>query len=297
MTNLDVLKVFLEVVKLGSFAEAARKLNQPTTTISRKIQQLEEELGARLIHRTTRSQSLTEAGALAVPKAEAVLASLQELTDEVSQKVHSPKGTLKIAGPATILRDFATAFAKFSTQYPDVQLQFESSSRYQNLIDDHLDFAFRVGPLSDSSVIARRIQTISNYVVASPSFLEGKTPPEQPTDLSNWRCIRTHIEGFESPWVFSNEKKTQLVQPKGQFLSDDLAFCLKLTQQGIGVAYLAENLVRSYLENKTLEAITFKGWKPTARDLFLVYQEKAYLPPKSRAFVEFFAGSENFRSI
>lgn len=295
MNNLESLRVFLEVVKQGSFAEAARHLNQPTTSISRKIKQLEDELGARLIHRTTRSQSMTEAGAAALPKAEAVLASLRELTDEMSRKRHSPDGLLSISGSATILHYLAPTFARFSRQFPDVSLHFESASRYQNLIDDRLDFAFRVGPLTDSSLIARRIMPMTSCLVASPSFLRGKTFPTHPSQISSLPCLRSQIDGYVTPWTLSKEGEQYQIQSDGHFMCDDLVLCLKMAEQGMGIAYLPENLVRSHIEDGTLLPM-LKDWLPEERDLYLVYQEKSYLPPKSRAFVEFLTNEKSFDS-
>ena len=296
MNNIEALKVFVEVAKQGSFAEAARHLNQPTTTVSRKIKLLEEELGTLLIHRTTRTQSLTEAGDAVLTKAEAVLASLQELSDEVTQNAHSPKGALRISGPATVLKEFAPVFAAFSKEFPDISLRFESSSRYQNLIDDRLDFAFRVGPLTDSTVIARRITPMSNSLVASPSFLKGKTVPVHPSELSSWRCIRSHINGYETPWTFSHKDGDTLqVHPNGQLVSDDLTFCLKMAIEGLGLAYLSDDLIKPHIDNQSLSRVTINDWVPTTRDLYLVYQEKSYLPPKSRAFLDFFSDRKNYR--
>ncbi|MFY0596470.1 MAG: LysR family transcriptional regulator [Cognatishimia sp.] len=295
MKHTDALKVFVEVVRQGSFAEASRTLNLPTTTVSRKIKLLEEELGLLLLHRTTRSQTLTEAGEGLLPKAEAVLASLQELMDDISDNAHSPKGMLSISGPATVLREYTPVFARFLRKYPDISLRFEGSSRYQNLIDDRLDFAFRVGPLTDSSIIARRVQTMRNYLVASPSFLSGKTLPKHPLELSNWPSIRSHINGYEAPWVFSSENGENLqVHPNNYVVSDDLSFCLNMAIEGMGVAYLSDHLIDRYLEDQSLVALTFGEWEPVSRDVFLVYQEKSYLPPKSRAFIEFFSNSKNY---
>lgn len=297
MKQIEALKVFVEVVRQGSFAEAARHLNQPTTTVSRKIKSLEDELGVLLLYRTTRSQSLTEAGEAVLPKAEAVLASLHELTDHAADKTHSPKGALSISGPATVLRYFSGEFAGFQRTYPDISLRFEGTGRYRNLIDDRIDFAFRVGPLADSSVVARRIRTMSNFVVASPSFLEGRSMPSHPMDLASWPCIRSHIAGFEAPWVFSSKNEGSLqVQPSGYIASDDLTLCLEMALEGMGLAYLSDHLVESHLEDQSLVRVTPGDWEPVSRDLFLVYQEKTYLPPKSRAFIEFFSNSKIFRT-
>lgn len=294
MKHVEALKVFVEVVRKGSFAEAARTLNQPTTTVSRKIKLLEDELGVLLLHRTTRSQTLTEAGEGILPKAEAVLASLQELMDDTSDNAHSPKGMLSITGPATVLREYTPDFARFLRKYPDISLRFEGSGRYQNLIDDRLDFAFRVGPLTDSSVIARRVQNMKNYLVASPSFLKGKTLPKHPSELSDWPSIRSHIDGYEAPWAFSNKNGANFqVHPSNFIVSDDLSLCLNMVIEGMGIAYLVDHLVKRHLEDQSLVVLTLGDWRPVSRDLFLVYQEKSYLPPKSRAFIEFFSDKEN----
>jgi DNA-binding transcriptional LysR family regulator len=290
MKNAEFLKLFLEVARRGSFVEAARHLNETTTTVSRKIRQLEAELGVLLLHRTTRSLALTEMGERLVPKAEAAIASIQELTDEVDQHAHVPTGTLNISAPATIFQDLAPLLAKFARQYPDIDFRFHSSGRYKDLVKSRLDFAFRIGPLSDSSIIARPIASVDYCLVARPECLIGRVMPRHPAELEDWPCIRTHIDDFIGPWNFSRNGETYNLESDGHILSDDLTFCIQMTLEGLGLALLPRKLVQPYLEDRTLIPL-LEDWMPASRELYLVYQAKSYLPPKSRALIDFLTGN------
>ncbi len=289
MIDSVALNVFLEVARRGSFAEAARHLNQPTTTLSRKVQQLETELGARLFHRTTRSMSLTEVGKRLLPKAELAAEALLDLKGEVDLHAVSPTGTLRISGSGTVLQRYACLFAAFCVKYPNVGFHFESSSRYRDLAHDGLDFAFRVGPLEDSSLIARQISSIRYVLVASPDFLNRTGHLKHPSDLINRPCIQTHVDGLLIPWRFSKDGEAFDLQSEGHVVSDDLHFSRQLAVEGAGLAYLPHGVAYSSLERGLLSCV-LENWMPESRDLYLVYANRQILPFKTSVFLEFMLG-------
>ncbi len=286
MNNSEGLILFLEVAKQKSFADAARKLNQSTTTISRKIQQLESELNARLFHRTTRSVSLTEVGERLLPKARLVIESMRELRNEVDQYSSMPSGTLHISAPSTILIRFASFFAEFTELYPSIRFNFESSSRYSNLTKNRFDFAFRVGPLSDSSLISLPIAKFRNVLVCKKELVNQKATIEHPSELVDWPCIRVHIDGLLIPWNFVSEDESFDLESKDDILSDDLPVAIELALEGLGVANLPISVVHKYIEAGKLVSI-LDNWMETERELHLVYSNRQYLPSKSKAFIDF----------
>jgi DNA-binding transcriptional LysR family regulator len=286
MNESNGLILFLEVARQGSFAEAARNLHQSTTTISRKIQQLESELGARLFHRTTRSVSLTEVGERLLPKARLVIESMRELKGEVDQYSSMPTGTLHISAPSTILQHLASLFSEFSTLYPSIRFNFESSSRYSNLTKHRFDFAFRVGQLSDSSLISLPISTFRNVLVCNKKLVDQREVIAHPSTLVNWPCIRNHIDGFLLPWRFSLDGESVDLESEGDILSDDLPVAVQLAIEGLGVANVPIALAHKYIERGELICI-LDNWMATERELHLVYSNRQYLPSKSKAFIDF----------
>lgn len=288
MYDFERLRVFLEIVRHKSFAKAARHLNQPTTTVSRKLKTLEAEVGAILIRRSTRSLSLTELGEKFRPKAEAVIAAYQDLSDEVEQNNRAPSGTLNISGPPAILLKLAADLSAFSQHYPEVSLQLDSSSQNRNLVEHQLDFVFRSGPLVNSALIARLIDDIEFSLVASPTFLANRAPPKDPKDVAQWHSIRTYIDGVLTPWSMSHKDRVEILDPVPLIKTDDLLLAREFAILGSGIALLPKSLVQPCLDSGVLQCV-FPDWAPLSRPLYLVYQEKSYLPPKCRAFIDFFS--------
>ena len=281
MKYSEELSVFLEVARRGSFAEAARTLNLPTTTISRKVQQLEFELNVRLFNRTTRSLSLTEVGERLVPKAIMVVEMINELKGDAQSYASNPVGTLHISAPATIIKLLSPLFSEFLCMYPNIRLQIDSSSRIKDLTTERADFAFRLGPLADSSLIATRLSRLDYSLVGSKKLIDNQPDSTQPEDLASWPCIRNRSDGLLLPWRFSSGGNIFDLETDNTVISDDLLLSVQMVLDGIGLAYLPTGLVKKYVENDELISF-YEDRIPSGRDLFLVYTNKEHLPFKSQ---------------
>lgn len=286
MKHLDELLTFLTVANLKSFSKAARALNMPTTTISRKINALEEELGAKLFERTTRSLSITEVGRSILPKAELVSKTILELKEDVESHSGVPSGSLKITIPATKIQQLAPLFAEFLSLYPDVRITFDCSSRNKDVIAQGYDFAFRYGPLSNSSLIAIPLSRMKYVAVANKTLIAKKPKLNHPSDLAYWPCIRNHIDGLELLWNFVYDGNPYALDTKAKILSDDILASRQLALNGVGVAYLPNTVVQEQIDQGQLIDLC-PTWMPIGRDLYLMHADKKLLPPKSTAFIRF----------
>lgn len=286
MKESEQLTVFIEVAKHKSFAEAARSLNQPTTTISRKINLLEVELNSKLFYRTTRSLSLTEVGERLLPKAAQVIESINELRDEIHFYSRQPNGILHISAPPTIFQLLSPLFSEFKNQHSNIQFNLESSSRYHNLTENRLDFAFRVGKLEDSSLISLPLCTFRNVLVCSKVFFHKHSLRTCPQDLNKVQCIRNQIDGLVLPWRLVKGNEQFFIETEEHILSDDLLVSLELSIAGLGVANLPIAQTDSAVKSGQLVRI-FDEWMQSTRELHLVYPSRQHLALKSKVFIDF----------
>ena len=287
MKEISALPLFAKVIELNSFAEAARQLNLPTTTVSRKIQQLEEQLGGKLINRSTRSLSLTELGQQVLPKAQLIADTVSELYHQAEDAANKPVGTLNITAPRALSQNLlATLFAEFQARYPSIRINLASSNRYQDMTKQSLDFAFRLGPLNDSSLVAMTLSPVK-YVLAISSELAAKLPEiSHPNQLTSLPCIRNHVEGYFLPWRFSDHNETIEISQAGSMTCDDFFVSKQLCLEGAGICYLPISMLYKELKENKLKLL-LEPWVPQDKTMLLVYQDRTHLPQKSQLFIEF----------
>lgn len=286
MKDLDALFWFIEVAKRGSFSEAARQRNQSTTTISRKIQLLELELNTKLFHRTTRSLSITEMGERLLPKAKLIIETSREMKNEIETYADRPSGRLHISSSSTVLEQVAPLLADFLRENSNITFHLESVSRYVDLAKQGVDFAFRLGPLADSSLISIPIAPLRYVLVGEKNFVKGRQLLEHPNQLIHWPCIRSHIQGLLYPWNFERNSEHVSFDGDNCILSNDLRVCKQMALKGTGLAYLPLRLVKTHIEAGTLVTL-LTDWMPVDRDLYLVYTNRKHLPAKSKTFIQF----------
>lgn len=286
MKYSEELTTFIEVARRGSFAEAARSLNLPTTTISRKIQQLESELDIRLFNRTTRSLSLTEVGERLLPKAEMVIETISELKEEAIYHAANPVGTLHISAPSMFFQVLSPLFAEFLSMYPKIRLEFDSSSRIKDLTAQRADFAFRVGTLVDSSLIAIPLAHSPYSLVASKELVDSQPDVTHPSELSTWPSIQNHNDGMFLPWRFIHKGESFDLESEFTVLSDDLSVTLQMALSGAGLVYLPFAFVKESVARGELVPLCEK-WISPGKELNLVYTDKQHLPSKSKEFIKF----------
>jgi len=186
--DLNEILVFTKVVEAGSFIGASRALHMPKSTVSRKVSDLEERLGARLLQRTTRKLSLTDVGQAFYQHAARVVAEAEEAEHVVNRMQEVPRGLLRV----TTLLNFGYLgpnVASFLARYTEVQIEMVCADRVVELIQESVDLAVRAGPLADSALIARSLGVLRSYAVASPAFLEKNGTPTEPHDLERFDCV------------------------------------------------------------------------------------------------------------
>lgn len=205
MPDLNSLMIFARVVEANSFSEAARRLKMPTSTVSRRIADLEEQLGIRLIERSTRSLRLTDAGSEVLEHARRS-AEISEAIDNIaSNHLSKVSGSLRVSAPPSISDSLlAPLVGAFQASYPDVRVYIFITERIVDQIAEGVDLAFRVGELEDSSLVARRILTYRHQLVASPAYLEKRKQPEIPQDLLDHRLLAFSFWRPENNWNFTH---------------------------------------------------------------------------------------------
>ena len=291
MADLNSLVVFAKVVEASSFSEAARRLKMPASTVSRRIAELEDQLGVQLLERSTRSLRLTELGAEVLEHA-ARTAELSEAVESiVSNRLSDVSGTLRLSAPPslsdTLLTPLVTAF---QASYPNVRVQVLVTDRFVDHIAEGVDLVFRLGALKNSSLVARRILTYRHQLVASPAYLNGCKRPKKPQDLMNHRLLSFSHWMPDGSWTFvhvnGRDKETLAFRP---FLAmNDYAGLAPALLAGGGIGELPPvvqpELVRT---GKLVEVMP--DWHFRTFDLFLVHLGNRHVSKPCRLFKDFAA--------
>lgn len=291
MTDLNSLVVFAQVVESRGFSAAARRLKMPVSTVSRRVAELEDQLGLRLLERSTRSLRLTDVGSEVLEHAQRG-AELSEAIDNIaSNHLSKVSGTLRLSAPPSISDSLLAPLVNgFQAAYPEVRVQVFITERIVDQIAEGVDLAFRVGELEDSSLVARRILTYRHQLVASPAYLARCKPPRIPHDLLKHRLLAFSFWRPESSWHFTHanrkDKETLTFQP---YLSineySGLAAAL-LAGTGIGEVppIVQPDLLRS---GQLIEVMP--RWHLRTFHLSVVHLGNRYIPRPVRVFKEFAA--------
>jgi DNA-binding transcriptional LysR family regulator len=291
MDRLDAMSVLVAVAETGSFSAASRKLGAPLPTVSRKVSDLEAHLNARLLIRSTRKLTLTEAGAAYIAACKRILEQVGEAERAASGEYTSPRGDLVVTAPIVFGRlHVLPAVNDFIANYPEINVRLSLSDRNVHLIDDHIDLAVRICALQDSSMVTTRVGSVRRVVCASPAYLASVGTPKVPEDLSALACV--NFDGFTSPtvWSFgSKESKAERAVPIRSRLSVSTAeAAIDAAITGVGVtrvlSYQAANAVA---EGKL--KIVLAAYEPEPLPINLVHGGQSLLPLKTRAFLDFVA--------
>jgi DNA-binding transcriptional LysR family regulator len=287
MTDLNSLVIFAKVVEANGFSEAARRLKMPTSTVSRRIAELEGQLGVRLLERSTRSLRLTDVGAEVLEHAQRSAGLSAAVEDIVSNVRSDVSGVLRLSAPPSISEWLIVPLVgAFQASYPKVRVQVLVTERFVDHIGDAVDLVFRFGALKDSTLVARRILTYRHQLVASPSYLEKCKPPKTPQDLIGHRLLAFSFWKPENKWrlVHANGKKeTVSFQP---FLSmNDYAGLAHALVAGAGIGDLPPVVHPELLRDGRLVEVMPK-WHFRAFNLSLVHLGNRYIPLPVRMFKE-----------
>ena len=284
------MEMLLAAVDRGSLSAAARELKIPVSTLTRKVADLEELLGTRLLIRTTRKLTLTDAGMSYVAAARRILDLVREQEHEATGEFATAKGELVVTAPVQFGRlHVLPVINQFLAQYPDITVRLLLSDRNIDLIDSHADLAVRIGELADSSMIATRIGSLRPIVCASPAFLAQHTPPREPDDLVKYSCI-VFNSPYLSPWRFrlptTNKVYLLEVKPRLEVTSPDAA--VSAAVDNVGITFVFEHDADEALRNGQLE-ILLSQFEVEPVPVHLVHVSRNLMAVKLRHFIDFAA--------
>lgn len=283
MANWEGVSEFVAVAERESFTSAAQKLATSVAQISRRVANLEERLAVKLLNRTTRKVSLTEAGQLYYQQCKLLVEGLEIAELAVTQMQSTPKGLLKVTAPVTYgERQLAPLLHQFLKLYPQVELDLMLTNQKLDLIDSGVDVAIRLGRLEDSSLVAKKLSQRQLYVCASPKYIERSGEPHTLSELTNHQCL---VGGFEH-WRFKENGHPRSVRVNGRIKCNSGLALLDAAKQSIGLVQLPEYYVSEDLESGELVEV-LSDYRDDKEGIWALYPQNRNLSSKVRLLVEF----------
>ena len=285
--DLDAVRVFVQVVQAGGFTAAANRLGMPKSTVSRRVSELEAQLGARLLQRTTRSLALTDVGSAYYARVERALSELSDAERAVAERSDRPRGVLRLSAPS----DFAQLFlpelaAAYQREYPEVALVVDLDNRRADLVAEGYDLALRASArLDDSSLVARRLLNTMHALFAAPSYLEAHGEPRNPSDLQDHDMVLFRNEKLREKLKLTRGNETTTVDVHGRLSTNDLGFVKRATLDGLGIAPRPMYTVAPELHAGRLRRV-LPEHDVGSSGLYAVYPSARHLTPKVRTFIE-----------
>lgn len=288
MDSLESMAVFVEIVDTGNLTTAAERLGLSPSMVGKHLNALETRLGVKLLHRTTRRHQLTEAGTLYLERCRDVLDRVKAANDDVSALRGNPVGKLRIAAPISFgVTQLAPAVSRFLAQYPRIDIELVLTDAPVDPVGDGVDLAFRVGPLADSSLIARPLPSYYQMVLcAAPDYLARRGMPAVPQDLLEHDCLGHTRWGPNHAWRFDGPEGPIEVPVTYRLRIDNGPALREAALAGGGIIRQPFGLVKTDLEAGRLHLL-LAGYRSRGRDFYLLYARDTAAPAKLRAFVEF----------
>lgn len=284
------MQVFISVADSGSFSESARRLGISQPSVSRQINALEEHLGVRLLQRTTRRISLTEAGRVYYEKARQIQRDVKEASQSISGFNETPSGVLRVSAPFTWAdMILAPHIGEFLTQYPDIKINIECNDQFQDIIEDQLDLVIRVGELKDSTFVAVPFGQLNVALVATPTYLNQFGCPKTPSDFQNHNFIL--FEDYDE-LIFSDDKNNYPVKLNGSISTNIVSIMIATAKQHAGITAIPDLLIKPLLESgeliQIMPELNLEIKNLPIKQIFALYSNRRQLPAKVRAFIDFF---------
>ncbi|MBT2300010.1 LysR family transcriptional regulator [Variovorax paradoxus] len=289
MDRIDVMRLFIRVAETGNFSKVARSTGVTQPTVSKVVAGLEAKLGAQLLRRTSRGLTLTDAGQRFYESAIDIVERVDELESGVGTGDASPSGIVKIAiSPAFGRMEIVPHLGAFFERYPEVRLDFNVSQRYVNLVEEGLDLAIRVGPLTDSAMMARRIGSMDYLTVATPGYLARAGTPTRVEELAQHRCIAFMARDAPRPWEFRDAGEPVKFSPQGAVSSNDAEYVRAAVLAGLGIGHNAGWLyVRDVAAGRLVPLLA--EYAPEPFPIHAVWPGSRRLAGKTRAVVDYLA--------
>ena len=287
MDKLSAMQAFARVVSCGSYAEAARRLGLTRSAVSKAVSELELGLGARLLDRTTRRVTPTEAGLAYYERCIAILAQVEETEAQISRLHDEPKGVLRVNAPMSFgMMYLSSAIASFMQKYTDLKVELTLNDRFIDPLEEGVDVTIRIGELEDSSLIARRISSTALMLVASPAYLTAHGEPKTPKDLASHRALIYGHSTSTQRWKLADGGNVITVPVNGCLASNNGDVLRDAAIAGIGIARLPLFLVCDQIRAGSLRAV-LPAYAPGDLDIHALYAPNRYLAAKTRVFIDF----------
>jgi LysR family transcriptional regulator for bpeEF and oprC len=289
MDRIEVMRLFMRVAESGNFSRVARATGISQPTVSKVVAALEAKLGAQLLWRTTRGLTLTDAGHDFYASAVSIVERVDELENRLSNNAGEPSGLVRVAlSPAFGRMEIVPRLPAFFARHPDVSIDFTVAQRYVNLVTEGIDVAIRVGPLNDSSMIARRLAEMTYLTVASPDYLTRAGTPDTIADLRAHQCVAFMSHDAPRPWEFRDGGDSIKFLPQGRVRSNDAEYLRAAVLAGLGIGHNAGWLYRDDVAAGRLKPV-LQAFSPPAMPIHAVWPGGRQLAAKTRAFIDFVA--------
>lgn len=282
--DLNEVVVFARVVDAKSFTRAGRELGLPKSTVSRKVSELEARLGARLLQRTTRNLSLTDAGRAFYQHASRVVSELDAGAAAVLELEEAPRGSLRVSAPLNFGL-FAPALSAFAARHPAVEVEIVCSDRLVDLVEEQFDVAIRASRLKDSALVARPLGLLRNVIVASPRYVAEHGEPRHPKDLASHACLVFGGGSERGHYRLTRKGREEAVSVRGHLVANDFDLLHDGAVEGLGIAMLPYPRVQDDYETGRLVRV-LPEWCAPSFPIHAVYPSTRHLSPKVRAFID-----------
>jgi DNA-binding transcriptional LysR family regulator len=295
MLDLNEVRMFVQVVRARSFAEAARRLGVPPNTLSRRVRQLEAGLDTRLMQRSTRKLTLTEAGSAFFERCAPAVDGVLEAGKDLAGGSQTVSGRVRIAAPADFLDFFKIEWVmQFLAQHPKVRLDFVLNDARADLIGEAIDVAFRGGTVSDHQSIFRRLMSQSFDLVASPAYLQSRGSPRTLQELSRHDCLTASGRPGAATWTLRGPGGSEEVKVSGRFSANSARILINGCLAGLGIAFLPSVLIVPHLNAGRLIHV-LPQYRRDGADLSVILPSSQQIPTAVLAFVEF--ATDKFQSM
>ena len=289
MLDLEDIRLFVTVADLKSFTAAGEKEQYPKSSISRRLRKLEDQLGARLLERTTRSIALTESGELFYERAVQILNEVEVTEQLLAGDQLQPQGLLRICAPDEFIRRSLQApILEFAREQPQLRMEIMTGTVGQHLLGDHLDLMIHIDAPEDSSFIARPITSATTNYYASPDYLREHGEPRKPEDVLDHRCVveNRNPTKIVNHWFFPEESGVRELAVEAHYSADTTYLSQAFTEQGQGIALLPDHSCREAVEAGRLVKL-FDGAYEVEHTLYAIYPSRRHVPAKVKVFLDF----------
>lgn len=290
-TEFEQITAFLAAVEHGGFTAAGQALGRDGSILSRRVTALEKRLGVRLMERTTRRLALTEAGEAFHQRMRGALQALQEIEQDTAAAATGVRGTLRIALPATFGRMWvAPILPAFLAAYPDLVVETAFEDRYVDLVAESFDVAVRIGTLTDSRLVARRLAPSRRLLCASPAYLQAHGTPVRPADLAQHACLGFSRLASHPLWHLRDGDKATAIRIAGPLVTDDAQSLVQAAVPGAGIAMVSDWLAGPELCSGRLVPVLPDHPVENNETVYLVHPSARLVPAKTRAFADWIVG-------